>query len=135
MTTGLRRLTGASLIMGDFNDILQADDKLNGIIVKDNEVVKFVDFEHTNCLSEMKIVGRKYKWANGHVLRRFARILVNGDLLLHWPNIEGIAMDPWLSDHSSLKVKILLNTIRKFRQFKFYNYTVDYSNFKVIMEE
>lgn len=61
MTTGLRRLTGASLIMGDFNDILQADDKLNGIIVKDNEVVKFVDFEHTNCLSEMKIVGRKYK--------------------------------------------------------------------------
>lgn len=65
------------LIMGDFNAILQLDDRMGESAIHDIAVKDFEEFSGSIGLTVMKTMGRFYTWTNSHIHSRIDRALVN----------------------------------------------------------
>ncbi|MCD9639376.1 hypothetical protein HAX54_023817 [Datura stramonium] len=61
-------LTVPGLVMGDFNSILSADDRINGTHVHDNDMNK--EFLHVSSLVDLKTIAQQFTWSNNHILSR-----------------------------------------------------------------
>ncbi|XP_060170760.1 uncharacterized protein LOC132601709 [Lycium barbarum] len=79
---------GPWLIMGDFNSILNAEDRMNGSEVLEAEVRDFKQFLTNNSLAELQSFGRDYTWTNGHVMSIIDRAIVNADWMTSMPNMQ-----------------------------------------------
>lgn len=67
------------LCMGDFNAMLNENDRLNGSPVQEGEIKDLIDFLADTHMTEMKTVGREYTWTNGQTCSRIDRALVNAE--------------------------------------------------------
>ncbi|MCD7455688.1 hypothetical protein HAX54_029164 [Datura stramonium] len=65
------------VLMGDFNTILEAEERIMGNVVQKGEVRDFHNFVQDNNLAEMKYVGRRYTWSNSHIHSKHDRAIVN----------------------------------------------------------
>lgn len=65
------------LCMGDYNAILQIENRVKGSQVQDNEIKDFSDFMATTGMHELKIVGVSYTLTNGHVCSKIDKAIVN----------------------------------------------------------
>lgn len=54
------------LTMGDFNTMLEVDDRINGNLVQATELRDFREFIKDNGVIKMKYVGRRYTWTDNH---------------------------------------------------------------------
>lgn len=61
---------GPWIALGDFNSIIDTDDKIGGAPIQDVETREFRKFLLDSGLVELKSVGRRYTWTNSHMLSK-----------------------------------------------------------------
>ncbi|XP_058777191.1 uncharacterized protein LOC131651549 [Vicia villosa] len=125
--------TGPWCIIGDFNNVLTAQDRTGGKLV---QVVEYADLENMmqiTQLSEMDSVGDYYTWSNrqvaGTIYSRIDRALCNVEWFLKYSDHVLNILPPNLSDHSMLYVKGPKVQMRNNR-FKFNNYLLEVAGFQ-----
>ncbi|XP_009592517.1 uncharacterized protein [Nicotiana tomentosiformis] len=123
------------LIMGDFNAMMDMDDRVNGTIVQDNEVKDLRDFMEDCKITELPTVGRPYTWTNSHVYSRIDRAILNAEWMIDMLHIQVQVMDPHFSDHSPLSIEVEITMDNKKKPFKFYNCLAEYPNFAQLVQE
>ncbi|XP_019257668.1 PREDICTED: uncharacterized protein LOC109235874 [Nicotiana attenuata] len=122
------------LLMGDFNSIPGAEDRMQGRDVQHSETNDFREVVEECNLAELPTIGRSYIWTNSHVFSRIDRAFVNDKWMLNMPHRQVHVMNPLFSDHSPLGIKINVKCDTKRRPFKFYNYMADHPEFGQIVE-
>lgn len=122
------------MLIEDFNTILEEEDRIMGSSMQDSEVKDFANFLEDNGLTEMKTVGRKYIWSNGHLSSKIDRVIVNAQWLQVFP-IEAvtITMDPGVLDHTSIAITSNDSQPIGKKIFKFFNALVDHPNFSSVV--
>ncbi|KAF3635180.1 hypothetical protein FXO38_24744 [Capsicum annuum] len=116
--------------MGDFNAILHDDDRINGSVVQESEVIDFKDCLLRLGLCEMKTIRREYTWTNGHVYSRIDKALANSAWMTSMNQLEVEIQNPRCSDHSPLVIEFAETNIRQPRPFKLMNHLAQHQNFQ-----
>lgn len=114
------------LIMGDFNTMLDMNDRVNGITVQENEIKDFREFMEDCRLTELPTVGRSYTWTNNHVYSRIDRTIVNAQWMIDMPPMQIQVMNPHFSDYSPLSIEVEATMDNRKRPFRFYNCLADH---------
>ncbi|XP_015169932.1 uncharacterized protein [Solanum tuberosum] len=109
------------LIMGDFNSILEQEDRIVGSQVQDAETKDFKECVNDSNLVELQIGGRNFTWTNGHVYSRIDKAIVNAEWVNKMATQQVIAMEPLFSDHSPLGLIMEEKRGTRKRPFRFYN--------------
>jgi len=107
--------------MGDFNSILEQEDRIVGSQVQDAEIRDFKECVNDSNLVELQIGGRNFTWTNGHVYSRIDKAIVNAELVNMMDTQQVIAMEPLFSDHSPLGLILEEQRDTRKRPFRFYN--------------
>ncbi|XP_021771869.1 uncharacterized protein LOC110736014 [Chenopodium quinoa] len=128
------------LCTGDFNSVLQHQDRINGNDVTDYEIRDFRNFVDSMNFVEIKSKGSYYSWSNkAHVgprtLTRMDRGLVNFEWLLHYPTVEAHYLAPSLSGHSPLMYEVCPAPPSKGRPFRFFNCLISHPDFLGLVQE
>ncbi|KAH0672389.1 hypothetical protein KY290_024630 [Solanum tuberosum] len=126
---------GAWLALGDYNAILDSEDRIIGNLVREMEIVDFNEFLLDSSIIEMRSRGRSFTWTNRHISRKIDRVLVNGEWMLMFPQLEVHVMDPKFPDHSPLRVQIAMENYEYPKPFRFLNCIVDHEEFLGLCRE
>lgn len=105
------------LILGDFNMILQAEDKSNTNLNR-RLMGAFRHVVRDLALKELQLRGRKFTWSNNHTQTRIDRAFCTAGWELMLPNVQLQAMSSRVSDHCQLVISEGA-TLRKFKGFRF----------------
>ena len=123
------------LIMGDFNSILSAGERVNGAEVSSYEISDFHECCLSNGLSDLQSMGSFFTWSNNTVWTKLDRALVNS---CWWDGgFSGMAhfLPPGcLSDHSAAVVSIFDQSVGKKKPFRFFNMWADHVNFLPLVQ-
>lgn len=92
--------------MGDFNAILEVEDRVHGNVVQDHEIRDFREFIEDAGMTELQAIGRPFTWTNSHVFSEIDRAFVNGEWMNNMLPIQVHVLDPDFSDHSSLSIEL-----------------------------
>ncbi|XP_060170802.1 uncharacterized protein LOC132601754 [Lycium barbarum] len=130
LLTLAQQITIPWLIMGDFNAVLEIEDRLVGSPVQANEMVDFSNFVQSASMLDLKVVGREYTWTNNHVFSRIDRGLVNASWVQMWDALEIIVMAPEFSDHSPLSLTVEERQTMRAKPFKFFNCLATHPDFR-----
>lgn len=129
----LRGLVGTSqgpwLCMGDYNAILQNEDKPQGSQVQDMEVKDFNEFFRDTGMCELKTIWGTYTWTSSHTCSRIDRALVNADWMIQKPIMEGAILGSGVSYHSPLKIVLNDMSPKRYKTFRFFNCTAEHKSF------
>ncbi|XP_019255046.1 PREDICTED: uncharacterized protein LOC109233620 [Nicotiana attenuata] len=131
--TGLGNLAnkvqGPWVVMGDFNSIIDAEDRIGGAPVQDVETRDFRSFLVDSSFVELIYVGRRYTWTNSHVFSKIDWAFVNSDWIHVMPHLEATIMDSGCSNHSPISISFEDAPGRGHRPFRFLNCLSDHPNF------
>jgi hypothetical protein len=122
-------------LIGDFNNVLKAADRIGGKLVHESEYVDLVSMMHKTNLSEMDSNGDYFTWSNKHVAgaiySRIDRVLGNVDWFQMHLDSTLTNMDPGISDHSLLCLTgpVPISSTPRKSQFKFLNCVTAMPNF------
>ncbi|KAJ6365127.1 hypothetical protein OIU76_029990 [Salix suchowensis] len=120
---------GPWMVLGDFNSLLNQDDKLNGNAVS---VYESTDFNKC-CLAlglyDLNYTGCHYTWTNSSVWSKLDRVLVNP----FWSSLHRIAHVHFgnqgaFSDHSPVLIRLDSQAIEH-QIFKFFNMWASHTDF------
>lgn len=129
------QITSPWLIMGDFNSIIDAEDRRYGSEVQAHETKDFKEFLEECKMNESPTVGRTYTWTNNHVYSRIDRAIVNADWMITMPPLQVQIPNPHFLDHSLLRLEVEIPADSGRKPFKFFNYLADYPNFERTVHE
>ncbi|XP_019229272.1 PREDICTED: uncharacterized protein LOC109210327 [Nicotiana attenuata] len=115
--------------MGDYNAVLNDQDRQHGSMIQDMETKDFKEFMKDTEMNELQTVGREYTWTNNHTYSRIDRGLVNANWMLTMPSLKIQVLEPSVSDHSPLKLMVTQIQRKKNRPFRFFNCIVDHPQF------
>ncbi|XP_049394649.1 uncharacterized protein LOC125858928 [Solanum stenotomum] len=118
--------------MGDYNAVLQAEDRPQGSQVQDIEVKDFNGFIIDTGIQQLKTVGGTCTWTNGH---RINKDLVNAERMTQMPIMEVNILRPGVSDHSPLKIALDKRNHKNYRAFRFFNCVVDHTSFLPLVKQ
>ncbi|KAM3219264.1 hypothetical protein P3L10_023795 [Capsicum annuum] len=112
------------MLLGDFNSILKAEDRIGEAPVVWSEIVDFKSCVHDCGLLEFPTPGNKYTWSDKHSHQRiFSRIdwiFINGVWLNTMLPCQAMFLNEGISDHCPAKVMLMDNP--KFKSpFQFCN--------------
>nr|XP_016513402.1 PREDICTED: uncharacterized protein LOC107830381 [Nicotiana tabacum] len=127
------------LVTGDFNSILQADDRIGGLSVTMGEVVDFQECIGSCELMELPCGGCRYTWNDKHGDNRvFSKIdwaFVNREWLDNMPVVQDVFLVEGISDHCPLRIKKDTGGWKRARAFKFCNVWVLHPQFKEVVTQ
>ncbi|CAJ2662986.1 unnamed protein product, partial [Trifolium pratense] len=132
---------GPWCIMGDFNNVLRAADRIGGKMVHESEYSDMISMMDKAGLSEMDSLGDYYTWSNKHVngtiYSRIDRVLGNVDWFQLNLDATLTNLDPGISDHAllCLKGRDKANTPTHKSNFKFLNGVTDMAEFSDCVSE
>ncbi|XP_070029278.1 uncharacterized protein [Nicotiana sylvestris] len=86
-------------------------------------------------MNEMRYIGRRFTWTNNHVFSKIDRALVNAEWMIRFPKKEVLVLDPNLSDHSPLCIKMDEENFQGPRTFRFLNYIAEHHNFLEVVNK
>ncbi|GFZ08668.1 hypothetical protein Acr_20g0004760 [Actinidia rufa] len=118
------------ILLGDFNNVLCCDEKLNGLPATTYEIKDFKECCYDIGLSDLRSSGTYFTWSNNRVWCKLDRAMVNS----RW-NQEGILaqanfdLPGKFSDHSPCIVTLLGENDRGPSPFKFFNMWAKHDNF------
>ncbi|XP_058776902.1 uncharacterized protein LOC131651247 [Vicia villosa] len=125
--------TGPWCVIGDFNNVLGAQDRIGGKLVHGNEYIDLEQMMQDTQLSEMDSVGDYFTWSNkqvaGTIYSRIDRAICNVEWFLKYNNHSLNILPPNLSDHALLYIKGPQEMQRN-NCFKFNNYLLEIVGFQ-----
>ncbi|XP_075077066.1 uncharacterized protein LOC142163819 [Nicotiana tabacum] len=120
---------GLWLAMGDFNAVLNSQDRQHGTMIHDMETKNFREFMNDTGINELHTVGKDYTWTNNHTNSRIDRGLVNSNWMMTMPSLRIQVLEPSVSDHSPLKLMISQMQRKKTSPFRFFNCIAEHPQF------
>lgn len=128
------------LLLGDFNTVLYAHDRLNGAPVSLYESQDFEGFLSTVGVSELPSTGGYYSWSNkgsgsSIIFSRIDRCLGNTDWFLLYDSVKSRYLVPDVSDHSPVVVEVGPQGSGGGRPFRFLNLLADHEDFPSVVQE
>ncbi|XP_060212197.1 uncharacterized protein LOC132639796 [Lycium barbarum] len=130
-----QNITQAWIAMGDYNSVLDPDDRIHGNQIQDNEVQDFKEFLCDTHMVELKYFGREFTWTNSHIHSKIDRALVNAAWMNTMKQLEVMVMDPLFSDHTPLGIQFNNCTDGGPKPFRFFNYVADLPEFQVTVQK
>jgi len=122
------------IVMGDFNAILSADDRIGG----DSAWPRHQD-DFATCMSQAKLLqapatGLKFTWHNGQhncntIQKKLDWVFGNPSLFSTWPATHATFQPRSISDHSAMILRLHSLTHHQHSPFKFLNIWADRSDF------
>ncbi|KAH0768990.1 hypothetical protein KY290_012971 [Solanum tuberosum] len=128
------------LIGGDFNVILNEEEKLRGLPFTQLEAQEFTQCINNCGLEELKFSGSRFTWWNGRIeehciFKRLDRVMGNQEFMNLLPSSEVHHLIRRGSDHAHLHVICNYEEEPTTRRFKFLNFWTKHHNFKQLIEE
>lgn len=124
--------------MGDFNSVLNMDDRIGGNPVSLAEIVEFPSCVEACELIELPQHGSKFTWndkqGENRIYSKIDWVFVNQEWLDQMPDYSANFLTEGISGHCPVKIA-LINTPRKRRQFKYCNVWATYPKFMNIVKE
>ncbi|XP_020243214.1 uncharacterized protein LOC109821441 [Asparagus officinalis] len=113
------------LICGDFNVMIDKDDKLSGAVLSDSDTRDFNNCIKDCHLNHMKTLGCFYTWNNkqeaeARVWSRLDRALVNDQWITAYNSSYAEYLLPHFSDHSPGLISIYEDCLQGKKSFKFF---------------
>ncbi|XP_010691902.1 uncharacterized protein LOC104905150 [Beta vulgaris subsp. vulgaris] len=133
-------MQGEWCVLGDFNALLDYNDRFQGRPVTTYEIQDFAACIENSDLSELRSCGHYYSWTNksqgdNRILSRIDRCVINS----HWLNkYSGAIVDyqnSRLSDHNPLMIDCSTSHSSGGRPFKFFNFMASHEQFDQIINE
>ncbi|XP_058784979.1 uncharacterized protein LOC131659870 [Vicia villosa] len=128
---------GPWCVIGDFNNVAKAQDRIGGNIVTEREFVDMQDMMLRTGLSEMDSSRDYFTWFNKHTIgpihSRIDRLLGNVDWFQKYMDVQLKIMSPSVSDHAMLYVDSIVPKRKPMRQFRFTNCLVDMPGFEDVV--
>lgn len=128
---------GPWCVIGDFNNVANAQDRIGGKLVHENEFVDLINMMKHTGLAEMDSLGEYFTWSNknsiGTIFSRIDRAICNIDWFLKFKNHVLCILPPNISDHSMLHISGPAGIHRK-NHFKFNNYLLDVNGFQNMVQ-
>ncbi|XP_060170505.1 uncharacterized protein LOC132601442 [Lycium barbarum] len=128
------------LIGGDFNVILNEEEKIGGLPVFPQEYKDFACCVNSCELSEVNFKGSPFTWCNGRIngeciFKRLDRMLVN-DLFQSWfGQIEVDHLSRTGSDHAPLLLSCTDQTQTFIKTFKFLKFWTEHADFPYVVRQ
>jgi endonuclease/exonuclease/phosphatase family metal-dependent hydrolase len=102
---------GAWMCIGDFNEIVEQDEKVGGALRRDGQMEQFQNVLEYCGLSDLGFKGSKFTWSNGHHDGSFMKEHLDRAVVNHaWCELfmrrEILVLPTRTSDHSPLFVRI-----------------------------
>ncbi|KAK6162507.1 hypothetical protein DH2020_002348 [Rehmannia glutinosa] len=118
------------IAIGDFNNVLNANEKCNGKDVTSDELKHFEECCVLTGLTDLRSMGCNFTWTNNEVWCKLDRAMVNK----HWfdQGLDGMANflpSGCLSDHSPCIVSLLDVIANTNRPFRFFNMWASHTDF------
>jgi hypothetical protein len=122
------------LCMGDFNNLLRIEEKLNGNTATQYELRDFQDCCEVTGLEDIRSSGFFYTWTNGKVWSKLDRVMAGPN----WPHlaksINVVFSAPGIfSDHASSLIRIEDISCKGNKIFKFLNIWAEHEEFKDVV--
>ncbi|XP_022880649.1 uncharacterized protein LOC111397917 [Olea europaea var. sylvestris] len=110
------------LVLGDFNNVLNFDEKSNGADITPYEIKDFDMCCQNIGLSDLRSIGCFSTWNNNFVWSKLDRAMVNEAWMIEsFDSFANFVPQGCLSDHSPCIVTLFRKVERKRRPFKFFN--------------
>lgn len=113
------------IIIGDFNAIYQATDRINGALVSQAETIDFSEFIIDVGVMQAPCTGAYYSWSNKAIGERISsridRAFINNELLLKYPYVLVKYLTEGISDHTPLVITFCTGQEEGGRSFRFNN--------------
>ncbi|PSS17592.1 Ribosome-binding protein like [Actinidia chinensis var. chinensis] len=118
------------LLMGDFNNVLNSEEKTNGLPVSPYEMRDFQRCCYELSISDLRHTGLHYTWTNNSVWSKLDRAMVN----IRWVQeglkaVANFGLPGKCSDHSPCVVTMFDIKDEGARPFKFFNMWAQHSDF------
>lgn len=126
------------LVAGDFNAIKDPSDRIGGSM---NWIPRFDEFPQ--CLSraelvDLRYVGCRFTWSTSsgeaRKMRKIDRVLINGEWNLRFSYSEANFLNPGISDHCPMTVRVEQPPIRG-KPFKFFDFWTHHPEFKTTVHQ
>ncbi|XP_020254154.1 uncharacterized protein LOC109831229 [Asparagus officinalis] len=119
---------------GDFNTILNSEEKLGGAQVTEADTTDFQNFINLSHLAHLKATGCFYSWSNKQeaetrIWSILDRILVNEDWIQKYTSSQVDFLMPSCSDHSPALITICEDKFEGKRPFRFFNMWTKHPDF------
>lgn len=123
--------------MGDFNNVLQAQDRIGGNIVQEYEYANLVEMMMKTELFDKESVGDHFTWSNnqsnGIIYSRFDRVIANLEWHHHSENKTQAIMELGVSDHALRCLQEQAQRTITRRCFKFQNVVTTTKGFLTVI--
>ncbi|WMV21122.1 hypothetical protein MTR67_014507 [Solanum verrucosum] len=128
------------VVGGDFNVILNEEEKLGGLAFTQNEALEFASCINACALTEVRTSGSKYTWWNGRIeedciFKRLDRILVNQEFMDLFPTSEVHYLIRQGSDHAPLHMTSSSREDVFIKPFRFLNFWSKHKHFKQVVAD
>ncbi|XP_075101769.1 uncharacterized protein LOC142177202 [Nicotiana tabacum] len=127
------------IIMGDFNAVLQQENKIGGNQVAFSEVVDYQECLDKCTLMELPNNGYKYSWSDKHGTSRICSkidwVFVSGEWIDTMPQCKTHALPKGVSDHYPCVVEMTQALARKEKAFRYCDIWSKHPDFIHIVEE
>ena len=120
------------LAMGDFNEIFTLKERRGGVGCL-RSMEEFKNWAMEMGLSNIQLLGRKYRWARGNSSSRIDRMLVEANWWVKFPELKLLAISSKLSDHTRLVLD--LNKINDPKPFRSLDAWFSHPNFKKMVQQ
>ncbi|KAL6565242.1 hypothetical protein OROGR_002193 [Orobanche gracilis] len=121
------------LILGDFNNVLNSEDRIGGTPVSESECIEFRDVLNETELQEVRYVGWDFTWRNKQkhrlIYSKIDRCFGNHLWFDKFGHCMVEILNPGGSDHSPLLLQLGVRSSRCKPQFRFLNCLVDHPDF------
>ncbi|XP_057247423.1 uncharacterized protein LOC130589842 [Beta vulgaris subsp. vulgaris] len=126
--------------MGDFNSMLECDDRLNGNPMTNAETEDFRNMLDTTDLMVVKGIGGTYTWSNkregvDRIFSRIDRCLCNATWFAQHTHTVVEIKNQSVSDHHPLLIHLNQQHHQGGRPFRFFNHLIDHPHFHAIVLE
>ena len=113
------------IVMGDFNNVINTNDRIGGNKVTEKEFRDLVEMMQVVGLFEADTMGAHFTWTNKQttctIYSRIDRLVGNAAWFHKFHEAQVYVMNPHISDHSPIKVDLLKVQNKRTNIFKFLN--------------
>ncbi|XP_058751354.1 uncharacterized protein LOC131624433 [Vicia villosa] len=134
-----RCTTGPWICVGDFNNVLKVGDRIGGNKVHITEYMDMERMMNDSGLFEHETTGPFFTWSNRQTVNpicsKIDRVLINVVWFTAFPNSIVEVLNPYISYHSPLRIKMdtTQHTCRRKQRFKFLNCVTDHPDFLSVL--